>query len=307
MNNKLKQAALVLTTVFVMGGAGLSAANAQGPAGGQGLGNGPRIATMCSVTNYTDVAAKALGMDSLTLRKALASGQTLTQVASSKQVSIQTVQDALKAARDADLQQALKDGLLTQAAYDQIKARQDQQQPQANQPAPPANDPNGGQPNGNQRGRMGGFGDVSAYTQVNLLDVAAKALNMSCVDTAKAVQGGQSLAQIATSKSIQPQAVIDALVSAEKTALAQDVTNGILTQAQADGRLTNLTARLTAYVNGTQPQGQPMAGQGQGGRGNNLPGNPPQNGNNPQQGGRGNTQPGAQPGGSQPQAPGSAQ
>ncbi|MCC7450837.1 MAG: hypothetical protein IT324_25705 [Anaerolineae bacterium] len=284
MNNKLKQAALVLTAVLVMGGAGLSAANAQGPAGQRGIGgNGPRMAMVCSVTNYTDVAAKALGMDSLTLRKALAGGQTLTQVASSKQVSIQAVQDAIRAARDADLQQAVKDGLLTQEAYDQMKARQDQQ-PQANQP------------NGDQRGRMGGFGDVAAYTQVNLLDVAAKALNMSCVDTAKAIQGGQSLAKLATGKSIQPQTVIDALTNAEKTALAQDVSDEIITQAQADQRLTNLTARLTAYVNGTQPQGQRTNGQGQGGRGNNLPGNPPQ-------GQPGNTQ----PGGNQPQTPGSPQ
>ncbi|MCC7447258.1 MAG: hypothetical protein IT324_07580 [Anaerolineae bacterium] len=296
MNNKLKQAALVLTTVVVMGGAGLSAANAQGPDGGPGLGDGPRMATLCSVTHYTDVAAKALGMDSLTLRKALAGGQTLTQIASSKQVSIQTVQDAIKAARDADLQQAVKDGLLTQEAYDQIKARQ-------NQAVPPANDPKGNQPKDNPPDRIGGGGDISAYIQVNLLDVAAKSLSMSCVDVAKAVQDGQSLAQIATSKSIQPQAVIDALVTAEKTALAQDVTDGIITQAQADGRLTNLTARLTAYVHGTQPQGQRGDGQGQGGRGNNLPGNPPQGGRNPQQGGPGNPP----PGGSQPQAPGSAQ
>src|SRR4051794_23658283 len=116
MNNKIKKAAVVLTAAIIVGGAGIGAANAQGPTGqgptaqggigrgGQGIGG----AMVCSTTNYTDVVAKALGMDSTALRLALVSGQTLEQIATSKNVSLDTIQTALTSARDADLQQAVK-------------------------------------------------------------------------------------------------------------------------------------------------------------------------------------------------------
>ena len=286
MNNKMQKAAAVLTAAFIVSTAGLSAANAQAPAGqpgGSGPG-GPVAAVMCVTTNSADVAAKALGMDSLALRKALAGGQTLAQVASSQKVSLQVVQDALKAAYEGDLQQAVKDGLLSQQAYDQMKTRLDQPQQNA---APQATPPDGGQ-NGNPQGPRGRFVNVSVYTPVNLLDTASKTLDMPCVDLAKAVQGGQTIAQVATSKNIQAQVVIDALLNAEKTALAKDVTDAVISQDQADTRSTDLTTRLTAYVNNTQQPGRGGFGQGRPAGGG--PGNPP-DGNNPQGGAPGNPPP----------------
>ena len=93
--------------------------------------------TVCSTTNYTDIAAKALGMTSAELRQALVGGKNLSQIASSKQVTLQTVEAALTTAREADLQQAVTDGLLTQQQYDQLKSRLDQAAGNAaNAPAP---------------------------------------------------------------------------------------------------------------------------------------------------------------------------
>src|SRR5437762_1130623 len=125
MNNRIKKAAVVMTTAVILGGAGIGAVSAQGPGGQPGAGGGPGRGGVlaCSATNYTDVAAKALGMESAALRLALASGKTLTDIASSQQVSLQTVQDALKTAYGADLDQALKDGLITQQMYDQLKSQ----------------------------------------------------------------------------------------------------------------------------------------------------------------------------------------
>ena len=67
-------------------------------------------------------AAKALGMTTDDLSTALKSGKTLTQVASDKKVDLQTVQDAIKAARTDDMRtqikQAVTDGKMTQAKAD---------------------------------------------------------------------------------------------------------------------------------------------------------------------------------------------
>src|SRR5258708_6759163 len=141
MDSRMKKAVVVATAVVLLGGAaGIGAVSAQGPTGGPGGSNTVQLRvapTVCSTTNYTDIAAKALGMTSAELRQALVGGKTLSQIASSKQVTLQTVEAALTTAREADLQQAVTDGLLTQQQYDQIKSRLDQAAGNAaNAPAP---------------------------------------------------------------------------------------------------------------------------------------------------------------------------
>lgn len=70
-------------------------------------------------TNELAAAAKALGMTTSDLSTALQSGKTLTQIAADKKVDLQTVQDAIKAARADDMRtqikQAVTDGKITQA------------------------------------------------------------------------------------------------------------------------------------------------------------------------------------------------
>src|SRR5258708_17593579 len=128
----LKKAAIVLAAAGTIGGAGI--ASAQGPVGGRSTAVGPFAPMVCSTTNYTDVAAKALGIQSPALRQALVSGKTLDQIATSQNVSLQTVRDALKAAFQTDLDQALKDGLISQQMYDAMKNRLSQT---PNNPPPP--------------------------------------------------------------------------------------------------------------------------------------------------------------------------
>src|SRR5258708_883637 len=196
MNNSLKKAAAVVTTVFMLSGtAGYLVANAQGPTGSHATGaQPPRVAPLvCSTTNYTDIAAKALNMDSTALRQALVGGKTVEQLATASNVTLQTVTDALKTAQAADLAQALKDGLLTQQQYDQIKSRMDAQpatQPRANATPPatqqvgPNGNPAGGRPSNGGRGFGGLMRSVRvpAFNQVFPFDVAAKAIGISCPD-----------------------------------------------------------------------------------------------------------------------------
>ena len=87
------------------------------------------------------------------------------------------------------------------------------------------------------------------------LGAAAKALGMSESDLLTQLRSGKSLAAVAKDKGVAVQKVVDALVAEAKQRLADAVKNGRLTPAQADQRLKTLTARITAKVNATRPDG----------------------------------------------------
>ncbi|HEY6531220.1 MAG TPA: hypothetical protein VIY72_02875 [Acidimicrobiales bacterium] len=92
------------------------------------------------------------------------------------------------------------------------------------------------------------------------LEAAATALGMSEDDLRTALRDGQTLAQVAESKGIDPQTVIDALVAEAKTHLDEKVAAGDLTQEEADARLAEATERITDRVN----NGGPVRGDGPG-------------------------------------------
>jgi hypothetical protein len=84
---------------------------------------------------------------------------------------------------------------------------------------------------------------------------AATYLGVSQADLLTSLQSGKTLAQIADATSGKSAAgLIDALVAAEKTELATAVAAGTITQAQSDQIASTLTARVTARVNGTEPE-----------------------------------------------------
>ncbi len=229
----------ILATLVVVGGltAGLLGTRpvaAQGPAG-TGI-VGVRNFLVCSTTDYTEVAAKALGITAANLRVALVSGKTLQEVATSKNVQLQTVTDALTAARKADVDQAVKDGLLTQAQADALNTNTTR--PRVTVPG------------------LRGFGvnaGISAYHTVKPYVVAAQAIGISCGDLVKGLQQGQSIVKVAEGKNVQAQKVIDALTKAYKDALAQDVKEGLRTQAEADGRSVHLTETILQMISRPAP------------------------------------------------------
>jgi len=79
--------------------------------------------------------------------------------------------------------------------------------------------------------------------------VAANAIGISAADLKTALESGQSLADIATAHGVDPQKVIDALVADAKTHLAEQVSSGEITQAQADQISADLVQRITDHVN----------------------------------------------------------
>jgi hypothetical protein len=138
----------------------------------------------------------------------------------------------------AALDKLVADGTITQAQADKVLA--------ALQAARPAKGP------GHGPGR-GGFGK---------LDVAATVLGMTVEELRTALQGGQSLADVAKAKGVDVAKVVDALVAELKAHLADHVASGKNTQAEVDQMLADARTRIEAFVNGQAPAG----GFGFGGR-----------------------------------------
>lgn len=97
------------------------------------------------------------------------------------------------------------------------------------------------------------------------LTTIATALKMTEADLQTALQSGKTVAALATEKGVALQTVVDALLAEQKTRLQQAVTDGRLTQAQADARLVELQTQLptqlsTAFTPGLRDGGRGMRG-----------------------------------------------
>ncbi|HEY3240950.1 MAG TPA: hypothetical protein VGL92_15385 [Acidimicrobiia bacterium] len=125
-------------------------------------------------------------------------------------------------------------GTITQAQADAVIA--------ALEAAKPAKGPRDHGPEG--KGFRGGPGR---------LDAAAGAIGITPEELRTALQGGQSLADVAKSKGVDPEKVVSALVADLKAHLDQEVASGEHTQAEADQKLANVTERIRAFVNGEGP------------------------------------------------------
>lgn len=94
-----------------------------------------------------------------------------------------------------------------------------------------------------------------------ILPTAAQVLNMTPQQLAQELRGGQSIAQVAESKGVSEQQVIDAIVQKISATLDQRVQAGKLTQDKADQMKADLPARVKNIVEhtGLAKQGHPLA------------------------------------------------
>jgi hypothetical protein len=128
-------------------------------------------------------------------------------------------------ARITSLKEALaglvSDGSLTQAQADEVAATLAEARPE-----------------GYGRGGHGGGGRID-------MAAAAEALGISEEELRTQTSAGRTLADIAEAEGVEEADLVDALVAAAKTRLAEAVTAGRLTQAEADARAADLEARIT--------------------------------------------------------------
>jgi hypothetical protein len=121
---------------------------------------------------------------------------------------------------------------------------------------------------GGMMGGRGEMGQIHEYVEQALADK----LEITKTDVETALSSGKSMSQIAIDKGIKAADVPALLTEVHKTAFAKAVSDGVLTQAQADAMLKNMTANgfnfaggPMQYGRGGRGQGGMMGGRGQGG------------------------------------------
>jgi len=163
-------------------------------------------------------------------------------------VTLDKLKEAITGAATDTIDQAVKDGKLTQDRANQMKS---DLQNRANQ---------GDLPGfgffGFRHGRgMGGFGDGdfgfgrSGFGKGNNLTSFAKALNMTEADLMTELQSGKTIAAVAQEKNVDLTQVKTSVLADLKTNLDQVVQNGKLTQAQADQVYSQLNTNFDTLVN----------------------------------------------------------
>ena len=164
------------------------------------------------------------------------------------------VKEAFTGAAGDTLDQAVKDGKLTQAQADQLKT---DLQNRTGQGLLPFFHFGFG-----RRGFFGdfdhdfghGFGRGGFKGLMGLgLDSFAKALNMNVADLQTELQSGKTLADVVKEKNADLAQVKTSLLNDLKTGLNQAVTNGKLTQTQADSFYNQASANFDTLVNQTWP------------------------------------------------------
>ncbi len=189
------------------------------------------------------VVAKVIGISEADLKTALSSGQTVAAIAKAHNVDPQKVIDALVTDGQDELAAQVKAGTLTQAQADAQKAAVTQRATDQVNGTMSVGRGGPGGPDGHA-----GFGRNEAVSDES---VVAKVIGISEADLKTALSSGQTVAAIAKAHNVDPQKVIDALVTDGQDELAAQVKAGTLTQAQADAQKAAVTQRATDQVNGT--------------------------------------------------------
>ena len=96
------------------------------------------------------------------------------------------------------------------------------------------------------------------------MQAVAVALDITAEELRMAAESGQTLGHLADSKGISRNAPVDAMVAEAATHIAEEVTSGELTQADADTRQAEMRTRITEGLDKVRPVG-PGPGRGMGG------------------------------------------
>ena len=149
----------------------------------------------------------------------------LDKLAAALGIERSALDSAITSAGNGTVDEALAQGTLSQAQADELKARIA-----------------AGDAGALWSGRGGRGGPRVAGLQEAMLSAAAQTLNITADELQTGLRSGQTVAQLAQAHGTTEQAVIDAARAAARTELAEAVTAGTLTQAQADAKYAQLEA-----------------------------------------------------------------
>jgi len=236
--------AVVLIVVMALGT--IEMASAQGPRG-RFFPQRPRVQLWSTLI---DQVTKATDLSTQEVVSEMRDGKTLTEILTAHNVDPKTVSDAVKAQLTDEINQAVADGQITQQRADLLLSNLDTALEQAMT----------GQPlNLRLRERLG------ARVETTLLDVLAEKAGVSTSDLLSEALTPPSLADIAEAHGIDADAVISETEKRITDEVNQAVTDGTLTQAQADLILNGLHDRLVNRFNAPLGRMGVLGGMGWGG------------------------------------------
>jgi hypothetical protein len=229
MNARKRIAAGLGSTVLVLGaGAGLATASKSDSGGPPGSGGGPPGAA--TIATY-------LGLSASDLRADLQSGKTLAQIATAQGKTVSGLEAAIVADAKSHLDAEVAAGTITAAQESsRLSDLQSHVDDMVNSTGPPA---------GGMRGPGGPGGPGGA--------AIADYLGLTQAQLRTDLQGGQTLAQIATAQGKTVSGLEAAIVADAKTHLDAAVAAGKLTAAQEASILADLSSHVADMVTSTGP------------------------------------------------------
>ena len=206
--------------------------------------------------------SKVLGITETELKTELEAGKSISDVAKAKNIDLATVKAALLAEAKAHIDAEVAAGKHTAAEgatkLAEVTTRIDAMLTTAGLPA------RGPQGMGGHKGK-GGPGKIMSEAVANVLKLTTTELKTQ-------LQSGKSLADVAKTQSVDIADVKTVLTSDFTAHLAEEVTSGKHTQAEADAKLAEFKTNLDTMVNRVGPAGGMKGeGRGHGPRGGNGP------------------------------------
>lgn len=201
--------------------------------------------------------SKVLGITESELKTELEAGKSVADVAKAKNIDLATVKTALVAEAKAHVDAEVAAGKHTAAEgateLADITSRIDTMLTTAGLPV---HGPEG-------MGGKGGHGEMRGGPGRFMTDALAKVLKLTTSELHTQLGSGMSLADVAKAQSVDIADVKTVLTSDFSAHLAEEVTSGEHTQAEADAKIAEFKTNLDTIVNRVGPAGG-MKGEGRG-------------------------------------------
>ncbi len=210
------------------------------------------IATLVAVLGLAAVSAVALAQDDGTGEPFDFQTQFREALAGILGISVEEYDSAVEQAQGQVVDEALAEGWLTEEQAEMMRWRLEQSP--------------GGGPSGFGKGfdrHMGGPG--MGHLGENFLSVAAEQLNMELTALMDALQAGSTIAGLAEEAGVETQAIVDAYMEGIREDVAEAVSEGRMTQVQADYYLEQVESRITDQLDNTWENGVREGGRHGGG------------------------------------------
>lgn len=108
----------------------------------------------------------------------------------------------------------------------------------------------------------GGLGPMFGLSSTSPISIAAAQLGVDVSALNTQLQSGKTISDVAAAQGVSLSTISDAILAAMKSDLARAVSDGKLTQTQADQILVNAPAMINAFLTGQRPARPPHAQRG---------------------------------------------